>query len=255
MGAGALMKKKMQEEKYKQKANELSNQQMEQLSQHLEAFHANLEEFAAKHKQEIRRDPQFRHQFQKMCASIGVDPLASGKGFWSEMLGVGSFYYELGIQAIEVCIATRPVNGGIISIKELRSRLLKTRGKYGQDISIDDIKTSIKKLKLLGTGFSVYGSGDNLIVQSVPSELNMDHTEILEFAQKHKGRVSPSQVMKALSWERERSVTVLEHLVREGMAWIDTQASPKETWYWFPVFFVEQRRASVHIPNEDSQES
>ena len=53
MGAGALMKKKMQEEKYKQKANELSNQQMEQLSQHLEAFHANLEEFAAKHKQVI----------------------------------------------------------------------------------------------------------------------------------------------------------------------------------------------------------
>ena len=33
-----------------------------------------------------------------MCASIGVDPLASSKGFWSEMLGVGDFYYELGVQ-------------------------------------------------------------------------------------------------------------------------------------------------------------
>ena len=32
-----------------------------------------------------------------MCASIGVDPLASNKGFWSNMLDIGDFYYELGI--------------------------------------------------------------------------------------------------------------------------------------------------------------
>ena len=34
---------------------------------------------------------------KEMCASIGVDPLASGKGFWSNMLDIGDFYYELGI--------------------------------------------------------------------------------------------------------------------------------------------------------------
>ena len=34
---------------------------------------------------------------QEMCASIGVDPLASNKGFWSNMLDIGDFYYELGI--------------------------------------------------------------------------------------------------------------------------------------------------------------
>ena len=33
-----------------------------------------------------------------MCTSIGVDPLASSKGFWSEMLGFGDFYYELAVQ-------------------------------------------------------------------------------------------------------------------------------------------------------------
>ena len=37
-----------------------------------------------------------------MCASIGVDPLASGKGFWSNMLDIGDFYYELGVQIVEV---------------------------------------------------------------------------------------------------------------------------------------------------------
>ena len=36
-----------------------------------------------------------------MCQKIGVDPLASHKGFWAQLLGVGDFYYELGVQ---VCI-------------------------------------------------------------------------------------------------------------------------------------------------------
>ena len=36
----------------------------------------------------------------------------ASKGFWSKMLGVGDFYYELGIQIIEVCLATSHHNGG-----------------------------------------------------------------------------------------------------------------------------------------------
>ena len=44
------------------------------------------------------RDEDDLHDFdlQEMCASIGVDPLASNKGFWSNMLDIGDFYYELG---------------------------------------------------------------------------------------------------------------------------------------------------------------
>ena len=39
---------------------------------------------------------------------IGVDPLASSKGFWAEILGVGDFYYELGIVIVQVrhCLFT-----------------------------------------------------------------------------------------------------------------------------------------------------
>ena len=90
-----------------------------------------------KHKSEIRKNPLFRRDFQIMCAQIGVDPLASQKGhhsllterspftphrkvtippnpllftpylgFWSELLGMGDFYYALGIQIIETCFAT-----------------------------------------------------------------------------------------------------------------------------------------------------
>lgn len=51
------------------------------MSKQLETFKSNLEEFASKHKQEIRKNPQFRVQFQEMCATIGVDPLACEKNW------------------------------------------------------------------------------------------------------------------------------------------------------------------------------
>ena len=46
------------------------------MSKQMEVFRKNLEEFATKHREEIRKNPQFRSQFQEMCAAIGVDPLA-----------------------------------------------------------------------------------------------------------------------------------------------------------------------------------
>jgi hypothetical protein len=64
----------------------------------------NLENFAQKYKKDINRNPEFRKQFQVMCNSIGVDPLASNKGFWAQLLGFGDFYYELAVQIIEICI-------------------------------------------------------------------------------------------------------------------------------------------------------
>ncbi|CAB4022337.1 vacuolar-sorting SNF8-like [Paramuricea clavata] len=64
------------------------------MSKQLESFKTYLEEFATKHKSDIKKNAEFRGHFQQMCARIGVDPLASSKGFWAEMLGVGDFYYE-----------------------------------------------------------------------------------------------------------------------------------------------------------------
>lgn len=130
------------------------------MAKQMETFKVNLEEFAAKHKDDIRKDPEFRVSFQEMCASIGVDPLAcksvclsvtsfckghslgllvplsvcyicfhiytrvlicivfvASKGFWAEMLGVGDFYYELGVQIVEVCMATNHRNGGKVNKK------------------------------------------------------------------------------------------------------------------------------------------
>lgn len=62
--------------KYKDKGSELAEEQLNQMSKQLDAFRDNLEEFAANHKNDIKKNPQFRMHFQEMCATIGVDPLA-----------------------------------------------------------------------------------------------------------------------------------------------------------------------------------
>ncbi|NXN84750.1 SNF8 protein, partial [Bombycilla garrulus] len=170
-----------------------------QMSKQLETFRTHLQAFASKHKQEIRKSPRFRLQFQDMCATIGVDPLASGKGFWAEMLGVGDFYYELGVQIIEVCLALKHRNGAGSAVWGAGGACAPPR---------DDLLRAIKKLKVLGNGFGIIPVGGTFLVQSVPAELNMDHTVVLQLAEK-KGFVTVSEIRDSLKWETERAKQVL----------------------------------------------
>jgi ESCRT-II complex subunit VPS22 len=39
-----------------------------------------------------------------------------------------------------------------------------------------------------------------------------------------------------LKWETERAQKALDHMVKEGLAWIDKQ-NPGEDLYWFPSLF------------------
>jgi ESCRT-II complex subunit VPS22 len=89
-----------------------------------------------------------------MCSSIGVDPLASNKGFWSDLLGVGDFYYELGVQIIQIAVETRASNGGLMSLNEMNI-LLRQRGKSRREVSTDDILRAVQKLTVLGNGFKI----------------------------------------------------------------------------------------------------
>ncbi|KAK4886246.1 hypothetical protein RN001_002517 [Aquatica leii] len=224
-GVGAIQKQKLEQEKYKDKGNEIQENQFEQMTKQLDVFKVNLEEFAVKHKNEIRKNAQFRKQFQDMCASIGVDPLASGKGFWS-VLGIGDFYYELAVQIVEVCLSTTYKNGGLISLSELRSRLIKARGQA-------------RKLKIFGSGFSVVPVGKGqYMVQSVPVELSMDHTAIIQqVANSNQAFTSVYLLREQLNWESNRAQKALDHLLDEGLVWVDVQ-DVHEKLYYFPSLFT-----------------
>ena len=63
--------------------------------------------FASTHREEIKCNPSFRHAVQQMCASIGVDLLTGGpgdlaRGWWSELLGLGDWHLELGVQIVDI---------------------------------------------------------------------------------------------------------------------------------------------------------
>lgn len=154
IGIGAIHKKKLDAEKFKDKGTEIQENQFEQMTKQMEILRENLEDFAAKHRNEIKKNAQFRRQFQEMCAAIGVDPLASGKGFWS-VLGMGDFYYELGVQVVEVCLAANHKTGGFMELDELRKRLIAARGQRAvhQEITNDDILMASKKLRIFGNGY------------------------------------------------------------------------------------------------------
>ena len=171
-----------------------------------------------------------------MCAAIGVDPLASGKGFWSEMLGVGDFYYELGVQIVEVCMATNHRNGGLMSLEELRSRLVAASGRNRHDVSTNDLLMAIRKLKVLGNGFCLIPVGKGrYLVQAVPLELTMDHTTVLQQAE-GRGYVTAVGLKQDVGWEDERVNRTLDYLVKEGLSWVDDQANG-ERQFWFPGLF------------------
>lgn len=155
-------------------------------------------------------------------------------------MGIGDFYYELAVQIVEVCLATNDKNGGLISLNELRTRLIRARGqkKEHQEISKDDLIRAAQKLKIFGSGFTVVpiGKGDYM-VQSVPGELSMDHSAVLQQATvSNQPFVSVSHLCEKLNWSTERSQKALDHMVNQGLAWIDTQ-NPEGDLYYLPSLF------------------
>ncbi|KAF9435805.1 ESCRT-II subunit protein snf8 [Entomortierella beljakovae] len=251
-------------ESYQRAAQTISDNQLEQLTGQLETFRVNLENFARLHRKDIQKDPVFRMHFQKMCANIGVDPLASSKGFWGELLGVSDFYYELGIQIIDVCLSTRALNGGLMELSEVKRRVERMRGvrdgkstsnnssnskpnsigsklasmsnkDTSMEVTEDDVLRSIKTLAPLGSGFQVLQIGDKKMVSSVPRELNRDQSTVLALVQNTNGHVNATLINEKLSWETGRINTALDTLLEDGLMWIDKQAEPFE--YWVPGFF------------------
>ena len=220
------------------------------------SLETKLSDFAHKHRSEIQNDPAFRHEFLRMCAPLGVDPLLSKKSFWNGVLGMGDFYYELAVKVAEACLASRTRNGGIMSITEVQSILSKRTTKFDfagpstssskgskgkgkkskQGYSEEDIKISIKKLAKLGNGFRTIQVGSSTMIVSVPTELNTDHMEVMTLA-KNMQCVTIEQVQDGTGWNEERAERALQLLLQEGMAWLDKHGGLE--FYWFPSIWKE----------------
>ena len=144
--------------------------------------------------------------------------------------------------------------GGLMELEDLRRRVARSRMSLAMRkqqalkppsdmqsaISQDDILRAIKKLKVLGNGFSVIplGSSGHFLVSSVPGELSMDQTAVLQLAEGTEACLTATSVCQDLSWERKRAIRTLDKLVADGIAWLDTQGLDSESIYWIPSIFT-----------------
>lgn len=67
------------------------------------------------------------------------------------------------------------------------------------------------------------------MIRSVPKELNVDESVVLEAIQVL-GYITISMLQLNLGWGRARSVTIIDDLLSDGLVWVDRQA--EETEYW-----------------------
>lgn len=232
-GIGGLQTAAATRDQYRLLGENVAKIRTDLMKEQLTTFRSQLEDFARKHKNDIRKNPAFRSQFHEMCAKVGVDPLASNKGFWAELLGIGDFYYELGVQIVDICLATRVHNGGLIDLQELCNLLCQRRKSAHGAVSEDDCLRAISKLKVLGSGFEVISVGKRKLVRSVPTELNKDHNAILELAQAQ-GFITVEEVERRLIWPSGHATDALETLLDEGLAMIDDGHRDGKCRYWFP---------------------
>ncbi|PSS37465.1 hypothetical protein PHLCEN_2v672 [Hermanssonia centrifuga] len=218
-------------------SSDLSEIQVGHLHSQLDQFRKALLGFASTHRESIRKDPAFRHAFQRMCSTIGVDPLAGPRkgGWWAEMLNLGDWQYELGVQIVDVCVSTRERNGGLIEMGELVRLVSKLRAVEEGVITEDDVVGSIKTLKPLGAGYEVIHVGGKKMVRSVVKELDEDQAIVLAIAQEEGGRVSEQLLISRRGWATDRARAALENmLLRDGLCWLDEQDETGGVAYWVP---------------------
>ncbi|KAJ2007003.1 ESCRT II complex subunit Dot2 [Coemansia thaxteri] len=216
----------------------LRRKEAERLREQIALMKSNLENFVREHQREIRSDPVFRVQIQRMCQLIGVDPLASRKGYMAELLGVGDFYCELGIQIIDICVSTRSANGGLIEVEELRRRLIRRRLKGSEPIVEDDIRRAIGQLKPLKGGYKIVDFGNRKMVQSVARELNSDFSTVLTLAQ-HTCKFTREDIRAAWNWDEDRATSCINEMLCSGIIWVDEQQVGDSSFeYWVPAFFA-----------------
>lgn len=174
---------------------------------------------------------------------------------WDKM-GMGDWYYALGIQVVDVCLAARERGGGLIALEQVLHAvtLLRKGGdtlKKGGEISENDVKRAIETLEPLGCGYAVIEVGGVKVVRCSPGGLDKDSLIVIEVATATgRGSVTAAEVWehtrtnKVGNWTFDRVQRALERsLMEDGMVWLDEQSGSSTTQvragqeYWVPALF------------------
>ncbi|GAA5866812.1 hypothetical protein JCM3774_001809 [Rhodotorula dairenensis] len=216
----------------------LAAQQTASLSAQLATFQHALSRFSSLHRQQILSSPSFRTHFSQLCHELGVDPLGGGaKGLWDK-IGVGDWYYALGVQVVDVCLAKRERGGGLVALDEVLHGVEKLRNPTGKkavagstfQVTEEDVHRAIEALEPLGCGYAILtigaGSpGAKKVVRCSPGGLDRDSLVVVEAASTNgRGAVTRDELQqyRAGQWDLDRVDRALEKaLMDDGTVWLD----------------------------------
>lgn len=256
-GAASLLSAQAHDEGVSQFGAEIAEADLAHLQQQAEVLQDSLSKFAAKYRKQINADAEFRRHFAVACAAAGVDPLASNKASWGRLLGMGDFYFALGVQVVDVCMAARQTTGALLPLPEAMHRLTRLRGAHASPVTVDDVQRALEALAPLGQGITLTTLAGKRYLVGTQQGLSQDTATVLDLAlQRGAGvadsavtlpptpsltscpaRLTTADVTSALGWAAARARSALVALLEEELAWLDLTIAPsgqRLEVYWFP---------------------
>lgn len=226
---------------YTQLGRFLNERHSDQLSTQLSVFQSALINFASEHGQEITNNHEFRGKFTQMCQLVGVDPLelliyANSN---DSKARTDKFYIGLSVRIVEICQQTRDLNGGLISIKELLSRL-KENVNLQSTISEKDIYRSLSILDTLGKGYEILSINEHKWLKyasassGLSENISNDQRKVYDLCGFMGGYVSYRLLRDNYGWDKMRCKSVIDEMIMNGFLWVDSQGINGEWHFWEP---------------------
>lgn len=200
-----------------------------QLSAQLSVFKSALVNFASEHGDEITNNREFRTKFTQMCQLVGVDPLDLQILTTKKDLEV-----VLAVRVVEECHKTRDFNGGLISLKELISRLNNeedSNTSTSLNITEENIISCLTILNSLGEGYEILNINKRKWLKFTNNVSN-DHKKVYELCEFMGGFVTSRLLRDNFQWDQVRCRTVIDEMIMKGFLWVDL--GENELQYWEP---------------------
>lgn len=209
----------------------LNQRESDELATQLSVFQSALINFATEHGDEIKLNDEFRSKFTQICRLIGIDPIELTLLTKSNKQ---NFSVALTVRIVEVCQETRDLNGGLISIKELESRL-KSNDKLQLSINDSDILKSLELLNAMGKGYELMTINDKKWLKFTSGgAISHDQKRIYETCTIMGGYVTYRLLRDNFGWDDIRCNSVIEEMLMNGFLWVDSQGPRNEVLYWEP---------------------
>lgn len=208
----------------------LSEKHSDQLSTQLSVLQSAVVNFATDHAEEISNNSEFRTKFSDICQAIGVDPLELW--LYSSDKKSDSFFVGLSVKIVEVCQETRDINGGLISFRELLSRLQSVN--LPATITESDVDKALASLDSLGSGYNVITIHNKkwLNFSASTGTITNDERSVYEVCTFMGGYATTRLLRDNFGWDKVRCQNVLDDMIMNGFLWLDK--GPKESQYWEP---------------------